>query len=156
LFDQISNMTGPATGKLELKNAKVFFHTKNKKFLLKNANVYIHLKGYALARVTHLDIEHEILDSIIPPKSGKFLSIHGIENGLEIILEKAKGIEYEKKKIEVEKILVLHPYLGQVLKENEKTRTWVGGKIGGIYIGFRKKEIEKLETIAKEKFNFQI
>jgi len=43
-----------------------------------------------------------------------------------------------------------------VLEKNEKTRTWVGGKFGGIYIGFRKKEIEKLENLARERFNFQI
>jgi hypothetical protein len=149
-------MTGPAAGKLELKDAKVYVHAKHKKLLLKDAMVYIHLKGYALARVTHLDIEHEILDSIIPPKNGKFLSIHGIKNGFEIILDKAEEINYEKNKIEVEKISVLHPYLAQVLEKNEKTRTWVGGKFGGIYIGFRKKEIEKLENLARERFNFQI
>jgi len=101
-------MTGPAAGKLELKNAKVYVHAKHKKLLLKDAMVYIHLKGYALAHVTHLDIEHEILDSIIPPKNGKFLSIHRIKNGLEIILDKAEEINYENKKIEVEKISVLH------------------------------------------------
>jgi hypothetical protein len=27
------------------------------------------------------------------------------------------------------------PFLIEVLK-NEKTRTWIGGKFGGIYIGF--------------------
>ena len=142
-------MSGPAHGKLELKNAKVYIQTKDKKFLLKNPIVYIHVKGYALARVTHLDIEHEILESLITPKKGKFLSIHGIKNGIEIVLEDSKEGKKEVKKIEI-----LHPFLKEVLRENEKTRTWVGGKIGGIYIGFRKEQIEKLEAIAKEKFKF--
>jgi hypothetical protein len=46
--------------------------------------------------------------------------------------------------------------LTEVLQENEKTRTWVGGKFGGIYIGFRKEQIEKLEAIARGKLNFPI
>jgi hypothetical protein len=41
------------------------------------------------------------------------------------------------------------------LKKGEKTRTWVGGKEGGIYIGFKKEQIEKLEKIAREKFGFE-
>jgi hypothetical protein len=140
-------MSGPDYGKLELKNSKVYLVTKDKKFLLKKPMVYIHVKGYALARVTHLDVEHETLEGIIMPKKGEFLSIHGIKDGIEIVFG-------NDKKIEVKKIEILHPFLKEVLKENEKTRTWVGGKIGGIYIGFRKEQIEKLEAIAKEKFKF--
>jgi hypothetical protein len=149
-------MSGPAYGKLELKNVKVYLRTKDKKFLLKDPIVYIHVKGYALARVTHLDIEHETLEKIILPKKGEFLSIHGIEDGIEIVLENLKEIEFKGKKIEVEKIEILHPFLTEVLGKNEKTRTWVGGKVGGIYIGFRKEQIEKLEAIVKERFNFEL
>jgi hypothetical protein len=149
-------MGGPAYGKLELKNVKVYLRTKDEKFLLKDSIVYIHVKGYALARVTHLDIEHEILEKIILPKRGEFLSLHGIENGIEIVLGKVKEIEFKGRKMEVEKIEILHPFLAEVLGKNEKTRTWVGGKLGGIYIGFRKEQMEKLEAIAKEKFNFEL
>jgi hypothetical protein len=149
-------MGGPAYGKLELKNVKVYLRTKDEKFLLKDSIVYIHVKGYALARVTHLDIEHEILEKIILPKRGEFLSLHGIENGIEIVLGKVKEIEFKGRKMEVEKIEILHPLLTKVLRKNEKTRTWVGGKLGGIYIGFRKEQMEKLEAIPKEKFNFEL
>jgi hypothetical protein len=149
-------MGGPAYGKLELKNVKVYLQTKDEKFLLKDSVVYIHVKGYALARVTHLDIEHEILEKIILPKRGEFLSVHGIEDGIEIVLENVKEIEFKGKKIEIEKIEILHPLLTEVLRKNEKTRTWIGGKLGGIYIGFRKEQMEKLEAIAKEKFNFEL
>ena len=149
-------MSGPAYRKLKLKNVKVYLQTKNKKFLLKNPTVYIHMKGYALARVTHLDIEHETLEKIILPKKGEFLSLHGIENGIEIVLEKVKEIELKRGKMEVEKIEILHPLLTKVLEKNVKTRTWVGGKFGGIYIGFKKEQIKKLEEIAKEKFNFEL
>jgi hypothetical protein len=46
--------------------------------------------------------------------------------------------------------------LNRVLSPGEKTRTWVGGKEEGIYIGFKKKEIEKLESIVREYFKFKI
>jgi hypothetical protein len=146
-------MTGEAKGKLRL-NAKTYLLAEKEKIKL-NAIVYIHLKGYALARVTHLDIEQDILDNIIPPKRGHFLSIHGIKNGIEIKLENKKEIAYKNKKISVVGIKIVHPYLAKVLNQKEKTRTWVGGKFGGIYIGFRKEQIEKLEAIAKEKFKLE-
>ena len=145
-------MTGPSLGKLELENAKVYL--VNKKKIKIEAFVYIHVKGYSLARVTHLDIEHDLLDNIIPPKRGKFLTIRGIKNGIEIELDSAKVIEDNKRKITVSSIRIIHPYLSNLLPKGGKTRTWVGGKFGGIYIGFRKKQINILEAIAKEKFNF--
>jgi len=144
-------VTGRAEGKLELKRAKVFLASKREKVKLDDATVFIHVKGYSLARVTHLDIEHDILDNIIPPKRGYFLTLEGIRDGLKIELEKPKEVEYKNKKLLVNSITILHPYLKKILKS---TRTWVGGKFGGIYIGFRKEQIAKLEKIAKEKFQF--
>lgn len=144
-------MTGRAEGKLELKKAEVFLVSKRKKVRLSGATVFIHVKGFSLARVTHLDVEHDILDNIIPPKRGYFLTIRGIRDGIKIELEKPKEIEYKNKKLLVSSIMVLHPYLKKILKS---TRTWVGGKFGGIYIGFRKEQINRLEAIAREKFAF--
>jgi hypothetical protein len=132
-------MTGPGEGKLLLKNAKVYLDNKEIP-----AEVYIHVKGYSLARVTHLDIEHEILNEIIKPEKGYFYSIYGVEGGIKVKFGNQKFL------------LILHPFLTEVLKNGEKTRTWVGGKFGGIYIGFRKEQIVKLEKIAREKFNFPI
>jgi len=129
-------MTGPGPGKLLLENARVFLDGKEIR-----AEVYIHVKGFSLARVTHLDIESEELNEILKPKEGGFFSIHGIDSGIEI--------KFERKKVRV-----LHKLLNEVLKKGEKTRTWVGGKEGGIYIGFKKEQIAKLERIAREAFNF--
>ena len=145
-------MSGPGFGKLELKKAKVFL--LNKKKVRLPAVVYIHVKGYSLARVTHLDIEHDLLDNIIPPKRGRFLNIYGIKEGIEIKLDSAKTIEYKNKEYLVHSIVVLHPYLKKVLPKGSKTRTWVGGKFGGIYIGFRKEQIARLEAIARNNFHF--
>jgi len=129
-------MTGPGAGKLLLENAKVFLGDKELK-----AEVYIHVKGFSLAKVTHLDIESEELNNILKPKDGGFFSIYGIGNGIEIKFEKNK-------------VRVLHRLLNEVLRKGEKTRTWIGGKEGGIYIGFRKEQIVRLEKIAREKFGF--
>jgi hypothetical protein len=130
-------MTGPGEGKLPLENAEVFIDNKEIK-----ADVYIHVKGFSLARVTHLDIESEELNKILKPKEGGFFSIHGVDGGIEIKFEKNR-------------VKVFHEFLNEVLRKGEKTRTWVGGKEGGIYIGFKKEQIVKLEKIAKEKFKFE-
>ena len=124
-------------GKLSL-SAQVYLNAEE----LANASVYIHLKGYSRATVTHLDIEHPELNSIIPPKTKTFTWIAGIENGILIITEKG------------DKVKIIHPLLTKVLQSGEKTRTLVGGKFGGIFIGFRKGEISKLEEIADHMRNF--
>jgi len=125
-------MTGPGEGKLPL-DAKVYLNAEE----LPNVSVYIHLKGYSRATVTHLDVEHPKLNSIIPPKAKTFSWIVGIENGILIITTKE------------DKVQILHPLLNKVLQRGEKTRTLVGGKFGGIFIGFRKREISKLEEIVE-------
>ena len=129
-------MTGPGIGKLLLENAKVFIDGKEIK-----ADVYIHVKGFSLAKVTHLDVESEELNKILKPKEGGFFSIHGIGGGIEI--------KFEKNRVKVS-----HEFLNEVLRKGEKIRTWVGGKESGIYIGFKKEQIIKLEKVAREKFNF--
>jgi hypothetical protein len=132
-------MSGPAYGKLLLKDAKIFINTKEI-----DGNAYIHVRGYARARVTHLDIESNELNKVYPSEGGSFLSIYGIDNGIEIKVNERCTIK------------ILHPMLNRVLSPGEKTRTWVGGKEEGIYIGFKKKEIEKLESIVREYFKFKI
>ena len=135
-------MTGPAIGKLPLRGARVSI-LESGKFREIEAEVYIHVKGYSLARVTHLDIESPELNRVYPIKGGSFLPIIGIRNGIEIRTRKTR-------------IRIVHPLLNEVLNVGEYTRTWVGGKIGGIYIGFRKGELEKLEKICEEYFKFPV
>jgi len=52
-------------------------------------------------------------------------------------------------------VIILEPLLNKVLEEGKSTRVWVGRKYDGIYIGFRKEEIEKLEKVALEKFGIK-
>lgn len=108
------------------------------------AGVYIHVKGYSLARVTHLDIEHEKLNGLLPAGGGKFLSITGTSEGITIKLEERWRF-----------LVVECELLKEILAPGRRTRTWVGGKEGGIYIGFRKPEVEKLEKIASERFGIK-
>lgn len=118
-------MTGPAEGKIPLK-ANVFLGSKKIP-----ASVYIHLKGYAFARVTHLDIESPKLN--LMKGKGDFLSIYGIEDGIQI-----PDLD----------LIVSCSMLNKILDVGEKTRTWVGQKENGIYIGFRKAQVLKLEKIS--------
>lgn len=125
-------MTGPAEGKLPLV-ANVYLNEEE----LHNAHVYVHLKGYARATVTHLDIEHPSLSGLIPPKVRTFIWIVGIEDGILIRTEKG------------DRVKALCPLLTEVLLKGEKTKTCVGGKFNGLFIGFRKRELTKLEAIAE-------
>lgn len=136
-------MTGPAEGKIKLE-ASVSLQEGSNRVELRDAVVYVHLKGYALARVTHLDVEHEALDGLLPLKGGRFLTVRGVESGLEIKLEPVRG-----KPAQPQTLTLLCPVLNRVLNAGEKTRTWVGGKRNGLYIGFRKPEVEKLEALTQ-------
>lgn len=147
-------MTGPAEGKLKLRG-EVYLSFDGEKVRLKDTSIYIHLKGYAMARVTHLDIEHGVLDNIIPPRRGEFLNIVGVRGGIEIRLEERKAIDFRGRRVAPSKIEVAAPLLNVILDVGERTRTWVGGKLGGIYVGFKKQEVEKLEEIARSYFGVE-
>lgn len=63
-------MSGAGEGKLELKGAKV----------------YLHEKGKSLATVTHIDVEHPLLNEIIKPKEATYAA--GKEGGFFVGLKK--------------------------------------------------------------------
>lgn len=123
-------MTGPAYGKLPVAKAKILVNGKKL-----DGHVYIHVKGFARANVTHLDIEGRL-------RVQGFFTIKGIRGGIEIIAGKRR-------------IRVMHKLLNRVLKPGQRTRTWVGAKYGGIYIGFRKPQIAQLEKLARKEFSFE-
>jgi len=110
---------------------------------LGEAEVYIHVKGYSLARVTHLDIEHPKLNKHIPPRGGRFMPVLGVRGGLKVVVSKDVRVE------------VYSPLLNKVMPPGSRTFTWVGGKYGGAYIGFKREEVRKLEEIAKEVFGVE-
>lgn len=120
-------MTGPCEGKILLDSAA---------FLNENeidCKVYIHKKGFAGATVTHLDIESPRLNLL--DSRGGFFEIFGTGTGIEIFIRQ-KTVRLECHAIK------------SVLPSGKSTRTWVGQKQDGIYVGFRKEEMLKLESAA--------
>jgi hypothetical protein len=122
-------MTGPCAGKLLL-DAKVLLGQRRI-----SAQVYIHKKGFGGAAVTHLDIESPELN-LIAGKGG-FLAIDGTGNG---ILIHAGDFFVE----------VVCDAVSKVLEKGRSTYTWVGQKQDGIYVGFRREEMLKLDALADE------
>ncbi|HDI74863.1 MAG TPA: hypothetical protein ENF55_02805 [Thermoprotei archaeon] len=112
------------------------------------ADVYLHVKGYSLARVTHLDIEDPLLNKIIPPSSHKYLKIIGLPTGFRILLKNIIKINVNKESILVNSIDIHCSELSDLLSSGESTIAYVGGKNGGIFIGFKKMYVEKLEKKA--------
>ncbi|MDJ0270655.1 MAG: hypothetical protein NXY59_08970 [Aigarchaeota archaeon] len=136
-------MTGPAFGKLLLEGAYVKIRRNTSVETLEDAEVYIHVKGYALARVTHLDIEHGALNGLIAGKGG-FFTVKGVDGGgVLIILDKNLRVE------------VRHPLLIKVITPGMITRTWVGQKQDGIYVGFRREQVRALEEIARQVYGIE-
>ena len=120
-----------------------------------DAEVYIHLKGYARARVSHLDIEKIGLGKVIRRGRGNFLEVRGVENGLEVILREKRQIILDGEEIVVLSIVVACSLLNEVIEKEKSTRAWIGRKYDGIYIGFRRAELERLEKLALEKFGIK-
>jgi len=120
-----------------------------------DAEVYIHLKGYARARVSHLDIEKIGLGKVIRRGRGNFLEIRGVENGLEVILREKRQIILDGEEIVVSSIVIACSLLNEVIEKKKSTRAWIGRKYDGIYIGFRRAELERLEKLALEKFGIK-
>ncbi len=121
-------MTGPGTGKILLESA-VFLDGKQIV-----SSVYIHLKGQSGATVTHLDIEAPELN--LMNAKGGFFEIAGTGSGIEIALGgNAVAVDCAA--------------LAPVLPKGRRTRTWVGQKADGIYVGFRRAEMMELEKIRR-------
>ena len=126
-------MTGPAEGKIPIQIEFFFEGIKIP------CNAYIHVKGYSRAYVTHLDLEGfqaEGETSRIPA-----VVIGGIKNFTVILLRDIKINGRKGRKIKIRGITILD--------KGEKSGASVGIKDGGIFIGFRKEVIRRLEEIAR-------
>jgi len=138
-------LTGEAEGKLRLSGGVRLVTPEGVKEL--DADVFIHVKGYSLARVTHLDVEHPELTGLLPPKGGGFYVVEGVEGGLRV--------RFKPPRRGVWSLEVAEPKLNEVLGPGEATRTWVGGKLGGIYVGFRREQVRRLEALAYRLFKVE-
>jgi hypothetical protein len=121
-------VTGEGEGKVRLEcNA-----TLDKEKI--EAKVFIHMRGHSEATVTHLDVESPALN--IHPGKGEFGPVLGIEGGIKVLLCERR-------------VRVLDPRLNDVLPQGKRTFTWIGQKQDGIFVGFKKGEMQKLEELGK-------
>ncbi len=123
-------MTGYCKGKVKIGGREIVI-LKGKE-VVKEVDVYIHVKGFAFARVTHVDVEYGNFWKYI--KDG-YVKVKGIKNGIEI--------SYYSLKCKVE---VNYPFL----EEGKETVAFIGRKENGFFLGFRKSIIKRLEEIAKK------
>jgi len=135
-------------GKFRLKASTILMPCESKI----DARVYVHLKGYARARVTHLDIEKIGLGKVIRRGRGNFLEIRGVDNGLEVVLREKCRLALDAEDVTVSSIIVTCSVLNGLIEKDTSTHAWVGRKYDGIYIGFRRLELKKLEKLASRRF----
>lgn len=59
------------------------------------------------------------------------------------------------KEYEASSVVIQCPLLNKIINEGSSTRAWVGRKYDGFYIGFKKKELKKLERLTLERFGMK-
>lgn len=75
-------------GKIRV-DADVYFLTRDGKERVEDVGVYVRVKGYERARVTHLDVEIELVKKVVHRGRGNFVDIRGIAGGI-VITPKVK------------------------------------------------------------------
>ncbi len=140
-------MTGPGPGKVKL-NARVYLKFSRETLEVSDAEVYLHVKGWSRARVTHIDVESRVMNEYVAlPKQGFYAKTVYTRRGLWIhALRALKPCTI---------LLVEKEVLPIVFSIGEESWCFIGGKISGIYIGFRKKYIERLEQLAYTKWGLK-
>jgi len=138
-------LTGPGPGKIKLCAKVYLWHHGKREFL--NVTVYLHVKGWSRARVTHIDIEGSGIEYRLVggPNNGLYGEIVGSGSG--IIFSPFR----DTWRLEVEERQVL----ARVLRGGEKCVGYLGGKRGGIFIGFQKHVIRLLEKLAEELYGIR-
>ncbi len=131
-------MTGPGEGKIPLL-ARIYIAGRSRRIGI-DADVYLHVKGYSLARVTHIDIEDKVLENI----GNAYAKLMADGGKLRIIFLKPRFIK------ELEAYVRELIIESNDLKPLDSIKSWVfvGRKSGGIFIGFRKNVLQILEKIA--------
>jgi len=136
-------VTGPGPGKLPVR-AVVTAITPQGAVRIEPCDVFIHVKGYSRARVTHVDIESPALS--IRGSRGTYAYVYGIGRGFRVVPKNA--IQARDHLI---KELVVKWEGPELLEPGKVSIAYVGFKEGGIYIGFKKEVISKLEEFSREK-----
>ena len=146
----VFKLTGAAEGKILLRG---FVELVDDSAYRLDCDIYLHVKGYSLARVTHVDLENPVLNKIVKPKKAMYLPFKVGDSKIIIYLKKM--IRINNPNITVKKISIYCPELADALGENESSYVYVGGKFGGVFLGFKKDFIKKLEALA-EKYHWLV
>ncbi|MCS7104835.1 MAG: hypothetical protein NZ954_04640 [Thermofilaceae archaeon] len=131
-------MTGPGEGKIPLE-AKVRLGSK---YIV--CDVYLHVKGYSMARVTHVDLESDELNTVIPPRASTYAKLYSTDTSIRLLFK--EPLIQEGPSV-VRELVIYCPELAKTLGSVRDT-VYVGGKEGGIFLGFRREQISKLERLA--------
>ena len=135
-------MTGPGLGKIPIQGV-VNLVMNGEIIKLEPCDIYIHVKGYSRARVTHVDIESPKLD-IRSYSEGVYAYVYGLTKGFKLILKKPLKISDKY----VKEIIV--KWDGpKILEVGKSSIAYIGFKDGGIYVGFKKDVIRKLENFGR-------
>ena len=132
-------MTGPCKGKVPIKVEVTLYNNHIWKV---DVDAYIHIKGYALARITHLDLESDEL-KFENKVEGYGAIIVGKENGFVVIPREplVKG-KHRYTKIKISGL--------NIIEKGKRVGGYLGLKEGGIFVGFKKEILQRLEEIARK------
>lgn len=70
-------------------------------------------------------------------------------------MREKREIVIDGEEVTVSSIIIISPLLNSIIEKDKSTRAWVGRKYDGVYIGFRKAELERLKKLALEKFGMK-
>jgi len=136
-------LTGPAPGKIRLRGiVRLLGDGKHNV----DCEIYLHVKGYSLARVTHVDLENPIFNEFLKPKSSLYAPFKIKESKLIIFLK--KSVYMRSLGFNVNRLIVYSPELTSALGEGSYSYVYIGGKVGGIFLGFKKDFVRRLEKLA--------
>ncbi|RLI99604.1 MAG: hypothetical protein DRP08_07035 [Candidatus Aenigmatarchaeota archaeon] len=144
-------MTGPGEGKILLDD-HILLYGRNRCTTVP-CDVYLHVIGFIRGRVTHIDLENDILNLIVKPGESKYCKWIVRNNILRVFI--GKGVYVRDVGFLVRAIGLDNDRLISVLGNGSSDYVYVGGKLGGIFLGFRKKYILRLEELAKE-YGFEL
>ncbi|MEM1508330.1 MAG: hypothetical protein QXY49_02190 [Thermofilaceae archaeon] len=136
-------MTGPGEGKIPLKS-RVFLVSGRSRVEL-YCSVYLHVKGYSMARVTHVDVEADQLNELLLPGDSAYAIVYTTGEELRIKFQEGRSLRSTSKQVSevsikcMELVSVLAPV---------RSIAYIGGKEGGIFIGFKREFVRKLEELA--------
>ena len=110
--------------------------------VVEDAEVYLHIKGWSRAFVTHLDVESPRMNQVIArPRQGFYAKWRYLPIGL--VVDAARALKPCILRIKNCSLF------NEVFTIGEESWCFVGGKVGGIFIGFRRDVIARLEDAAK-------